>query len=973
MPFNSDDALDQGALGALVARASTKGLTQTDWMTEKALQDSRAENKLRNTKFALGLEDHGVSLHWHTQVQCWWNRYATTLKESYGAETTRGNTDNPPTREGITLVLSTWAKHLRSSDRNEKTGEPEQIMISTLQGGLLALLSRFTVKYPDWKLSDVDKRAIRNMFGDLARQGLVRTERSQRIRSSLPVTSAAIILRRFIVNSLEQGVWSPDAFVSANLLFTVLCTTGARGGDLTTPDGEKSVRKDQHVQIRDLKLYVSGTSMQPIWTDLRGQIVVKWFKTNNLQTRPPQVHELTALNGTALLDPLVWIIVCFHRRGLLSGTVESILRAAARRPDRRIVPDPVGAEQPLFLGTGTRGMLQGPAISGPADSRHARQTMNHIGKMSGALQNLGSHSLRRGVAEDLLHLGSEFTMGTTTSASKVLGHSDRSERKGLTDHYASAATTNLLNQRVAKFLPVIPGTGAAPPLTDLLGLPGGERLTTPITSLPLTHEDRRQQKRLRIEVQAQIRVQDPSLTKNQLYTRARQKTARTVREAALRGTSIAELGPPLPGSAPGASQTGTLLDPYTISEDLPDLTSDHDTSDDESMIDPGLESFQTAINMGTGHALRDAVFNQPEDMNALYEDMMSSRAAVTPTPALCRAVASEETADHGPGDVLSMTAQQLVDHFSTYNVIRRPRDSPGSRSNVSLDRYRFLGRDEPTYQVYYCPEACGFGHEMSNFVHPPSHYGCAGKAKKSTRIPEVDQIPAVVTDARIKRDQLSAELTKAGFKQDQVPANLFTARAKTDHLVYAGSNDQLNIPGTGILLDLSPYQEYNNKIVPGQSLPTAAATAFSPSAVATQHYNRASRPLSGTKPLKRSYMTGAAEETLSHRTIQDEDKPSIDRGGSRQHTTQKPDEPSNVGRSEGTAKPSDAPARYIGGTKMPPSYGKLVLCPVPGCNATQVNAAGLARHPMRNKHAWDPDRAVKVSKEAWAASTLYKD
>nr|OQO24776.1 hypothetical protein B0A51_11737 [Rachicladosporium sp. CCFEE 5018] len=152
MPFNSDDHIDHAAMDAQLEAGRPKFEACNQWMTDNVLRDARIENKKANARFLKGFGDNATSEVWNKTVQLC-------------------DTNSPPTGETITLVLGTSAAQLRSRDRNP-AGEYEPVMLSTIQAGLLALLSKFTFVYPGWILSAPDKRLIKDLLARLAKAGV---------------------------------------------------------------------------------------------------------------------------------------------------------------------------------------------------------------------------------------------------------------------------------------------------------------------------------------------------------------------------------------------------------------------------------------------------------------------------------------------------------------------------------------------------------------------------------------------------------------------------------------------------------------------------------------------------------------------------------------------------------------------------------------------------------------------------------
>ncbi|KAK6440673.1 hypothetical protein LTR95_003100 [Oleoguttula sp. CCFEE 5521] len=702
MAFNSDDHVDHAGYAAEANSAREKFQNRNQWMTDELLRDSRIENKKANTRFALGLENHGWSAHWTASVDLWWSRYDSTLTKAYGGGDPRGNTDNPPTGEGITLVLSTFAAQLRSPDRNAETGEFEPVMLGTIQTGFLALMCKFSIKHPDWKPNSFERSLLRNMFARLVKEGIVRVERSQRLRSSLPLRSAIIILRRYLVRALAGGVRSPDGLVNDLLIFTLLCATGARAGDVASVRGE--AKFGSHcILMEDIVLQVAGHSANPVWADLRCQITVKWFKTNGLQTRPPQIHRLSALNEDhALLDPICWILVHCRQRTLLSADcpLQTILNRAAARGDRRIIFDPSAARQPLLLRLSPNDVYGSALADGahlkPAPSEFLGSRITQMGFLAGALQPLGAHSLRRGTAEDLLALGNDWTTGATASSSIVLGHGDQSQRKGLTSYYADNATTELLNARTEKLI-------TSPP-SNMLEYDDGLTGRTPITAQAPTLQDDRERNWLYSETMTNLRKRQPHLSNADLKGHARSLAVRLNREAHLAGMSprayLEQMPDPYindPISAPAITPTASILNA--------EETSAWDEQDPSMLATEGdTASFLASNNIGSGMALANVVAS---DINTICEDVLNYEGTDLSQVHLAAAESQETIRPDGEPmshEVLSMGPQQLVQFFTAYNIIKKS----GKQSDADLARYRREGKDSPQFMVYMCAKGCGY-------------------------------------------------------------------------------------------------------------------------------------------------------------------------------------------------------------------------------------------------------------------------
>ncbi|OQO05955.1 hypothetical protein B0A48_10051 [Cryoendolithus antarcticus] len=179
-----------------------KFVARNQWLTDQALlQDARVQNKRVNAEFRHGLFDHSRPAKWNTRMDGMWTRYTATLIEAYGNQDSRGDVNSPPTGDTITLVLSTYASQSKGRDRGPD-GAALPIMLGTLQTGFVALLAKFAVKYPGWKPTDLGQSVICNLITRLAKEGLVRTERSQRIRISLPLRSA-LTMMGFIAVALQ--------------------------------------------------------------------------------------------------------------------------------------------------------------------------------------------------------------------------------------------------------------------------------------------------------------------------------------------------------------------------------------------------------------------------------------------------------------------------------------------------------------------------------------------------------------------------------------------------------------------------------------------------------------------------------------------------------------------------------------------------------------------------------------------------
>nr|OQO31187.1 hypothetical protein B0A51_01566 [Rachicladosporium sp. CCFEE 5018] len=788
MAFNSDDHVDHAGYAAQADNARQKFAARTQWMTDELLRDSRIENKKANTKFALGLENHGISAAWNAAVELWWSRYEATLTKSY-VDDRRGDMSSLPTGDGITLVLSTFAAQLRSRDRNQ-SGDLEPVMLGTIQTGFLALMSKFNIKYPGWKLDSYERTKIKNMFARLVKEGIVRIERSQRLRSSLPLRSANIILRRYLVRALSDGVRSPDGLVNDMLIFTLLCTTGARAGDVASVKGEAAFGS-HCIRIEDVELRVAGHELNPGWSDVRCQITVKWFKTNELQTRPPQVHRLSALSSEhAVLDPLCWLLVHFRQRLLLLfDSVQTILSRAAARGDRRIILAPSAAKQPLFLKLSPHDTF-GSAVASraeikPAPSEFLGSRVTQIGFLAGALQSLASgHSLRRGTAEDLLALGDEWSTGATSSASTVLGHADKSQRKGLTSYYADSATTGLLNARSDKLL------------TDLhsntLQYDNGVTKRTPIATQAPTWETDRERGWLHHGVITELKNRQPQAGQQTLKNQARAITIRVIREAHLAGLSPrVYVGQKIDLDA--LQHLSTDLDSgLAISPVVPDMSTE-DTAgwDDEepsALITEGdTTDFLASNNIGSGTALAD--LSPVPDISTLCEDMLNdpgtdiSRAhlAVMESEGESLPTAESGTAAHA---VLSMTAPELVQFFSAYNVIKKMHRQPAS----DLARYSQPGKDPPQFMVYHCPKGCGFSSEDWHIA----------------RVDHECKQPKIVRPYRSRQDRgLGPDLTRSmetntvyGVSETLAGPQLapLALPAKRTHLLISGSE-----PGPSLL------------------------------------------------------------------------------------------------------------------------------------------------------------------------------
>nr|OQO21592.1 hypothetical protein B0A51_12078 [Rachicladosporium sp. CCFEE 5018] len=702
MAFNSDDHIDHAALQAQQDASRQKFADRNQWMTDNILKEARIQNKAANTKFTLGLEDHGASAAWNARVDLWWFRYESTLSKAY-VNDPRGDMSNNPSGDGISLVLSTFAAQLRSRDRNQ-SGDLEPVMLSTIQCGFLALMSKFTIKYPNWKLTACERRLIRNMFGRLVKQGIVRSERSQRLCSSLPLRSVNILIRRYLVRALNDGVRSPDGLVHDLLIFTLLCATGARAGDLASVKGEAAFGS-HCILMEDIVLQVAGRDPNPGWADVRCQITVKWFKTNSLQTRAPQVHRLSALHeDQAVIDPLVWLIVHCRQRNLLpiGSSLQTILNQAAARGDRRIVFSSASARQPLLLRLPPN-EVGGSAVgahASPAASEFLGSRITQIGFLAGALQPLGGHSLRRGVAEDLLALGIQWTTGADVAASVALGHGDKSQRKGLTSYYADNAVTGLLNARSDKLL--------TPITSNTLEYDDGLTKRTPITAQAPTLEDERERGWLYNQVMDKLMSHQPHVSRQNLASQARSDAMRLNREAHLAGMSLrAYFGQKLaPQHSNGMEIASPSMTPDADASAEGTLTWDqHEPSAVVSEED--ISAFLADNNIGSGLALA----NVPAvaDVNTLCDDVLQDSGpdlSQLPLAAAHTEDAGHPTIEVGgvSHEVLSMKVPELVQFFTSYNIIKKARN----QTSLDLANYRRVGKNPPQFMLYKCIKGCGY-------------------------------------------------------------------------------------------------------------------------------------------------------------------------------------------------------------------------------------------------------------------------
>ncbi|OQO09085.1 hypothetical protein B0A48_05976 [Cryoendolithus antarcticus] len=561
MPFNSDVHIDHAAMDAQLEAGRSKFEARNQWMTDNVLRDARIEIKKANARFLKGFGDNATSEVWNKTVQLWWHRYASTVSKTY-AKDPRGDTNSPRTSETITLVLGTFAAQLRSRDRNP-AGEHEPVMLSTIQAGLLALLSKFTIVYPGRILSALDKRLIKDLFARLAKTGV-------------------------------------------------------------------------------------------------------WFKANALQNRPAQVHRLVALHEDhALLDPLA-------------------------RGDRRIVLDPSAARQPLFLQLKGADIMKAGAKLRPASSISIAERITKMGFVAGALQSLGGHALRRGMAEDLLQLGGEWSTGASHSTSLALGHSDASQRKDLASYYADNAVTGLLNAGASK-------------LSDPAALhyADGPVKRTPIAAEAPTVDDDATRHWLTSRAKTDYQERNPDWSANRIATTAKTEALRIIKEAHLAGIS--------PREQLGLTEDLQAIPKAGVNLSMPGVASAPDEAN--TLSDADTLDFFASNNIGSGVALADTTAKAIPENDTLCEDVLTHGLEGTDLTLVHLAAADEwdekdAVVIGGPShETMFMSTSELVEFFTAYNVVRKPRTQ---RAAIDIALYRRAGRNPPEFMLFECPKGCGF-------------------------------------------------------------------------------------------------------------------------------------------------------------------------------------------------------------------------------------------------------------------------
>nr|OQO23932.1 hypothetical protein B0A51_11562 [Rachicladosporium sp. CCFEE 5018] len=524
----------------------------------------------------------------------------------------------------------------------------------------------------------------------------------------------------------------------------------ARCGDVASVAKEPGFGSNC-VLVEDIVLCVAGETLSPDWTDVRGSITIKWFKGNKHQKRPPKVHEMLALQAKhALLDPLCWLLVHYQHRGILQGSLQSILDRAALRGDRRIVVNPTAARQPLLLHLTERDILRDGADLKPATSMYLCDRVTQMGLAAGALQRLGGHALRRGVAEDLVAVGNEWTAGTSHAASIALGHNNISERNGLTDHYANIAVTGMLNARASKLLTAPPGANTP----DLLSYAEGLTKRTPIAAQPYTADSGRERRWLESRAAAEQKALHPDWSKKRSYTAARGNALSTLRESQLAGLSprehlglaqglqsstgpspdIAEPSLALAAAMKGSKPTDTLTGSTTgwAAPDPASATSEATTDWKESESNAALSEedandFLMSNNIGSGMPLTDVPV---PDIDAICEQVLTTSIARTDLSQVHLAAADSDEPDIAPADgldheVLHMPGDQIVEFFTGFNIIKR---AAQNQSVQDLALYRRAGRDEPSFMMYKCPRGCGYANEDRYMVEVK--HNCSTKFPK---------------------------------------------------------------------------------------------------------------------------------------------------------------------------------------------------------------------------------------------------
>nr|OQO22998.1 hypothetical protein B0A51_11253 [Rachicladosporium sp. CCFEE 5018] len=416
------------------------------------------------------------------------------------------------------------------------------------------------------------------------------------------------------------------------------------------------------------------------------------------------------------MDALVWLIVYLRRVGMLKGSTSEMLAIASKRPDRRIVLEPpVGRslDDPLFVHVEPAGSYHTPSPPA-ATGDSVRRAINTLAVKGGALTRPGAHSLRRGLARDVSKLAaSELSTGAGPHVATILGHSDKSTREKLGDHYAGASIENLMNIRAGK----LPDNVAPPSATTTsLRYPVGPSLPFPIRSEAPDRLAEQNRKLLRDKLLSLPAWQHKEHSGDSKQHRYQLNMEIDRIEAAAHANGVPLL------LYFESSVLGTEINSMDVQ------ISDATVAETDGVDDEFLEQH----NIGTGVELSRAAHADVDLAMDIAVNELGAGQAIN-FKSVQQMMLYEGDGKPVPQDVLSFSGDQLADYFAAYNVIHEPVDWAASAKRPLIEqhlssRHNGFGRDDLTFFRAFCQQGCGQQGLRVDDVIPELH-NCPKKAK----------------------------------------------------------------------------------------------------------------------------------------------------------------------------------------------------------------------------------------------------